>query len=396
MDQKFFEEVLDGMSQKIDSMEAEIGLSKARKFMGENQGSLCSKSQAESIQKEFYTTGIKGETLPDFMERKNLNTGSGSGGSTIQEVVSAELIKQAILNQQLLTDCGLRSVPNGSPLTIPVLLQRPTVEQTTENVSGVEPTETQGALFGSVSADFAKTFSKPVFTNEIVQDSVIDVVAETNSMVSEEYGYHFINQMLFGAKEGSTDPLQLRGILTDRVDAHNSYTEALEEDELRDREFFKVIKTGVNGALPNANQEALIDFLIDVQTDLSHEYQDGAKWYMTKKTFGILRKLKRSEDGSDISGLLSMDYGTLNNTFMLLGKPIVIVDQMPELDGSTVSCPIIYGNLMESIEFVTVSGSDITVIDPYSVKGTVAYYNESRFGSVINNFDALKVVLASV
>lgn len=395
MEQKLFEQILEGMDQKIQEIELDLAKTKGRSINAGSQPA-STKSAAQDAQAQFYKHGIKGQSLTDFIETKNLNTGTGSAADTIQEEVAQQLIKQAILNQQLLQDCGIRTVPTGSPLTVPVLLQRPSVAQTTENVTGTEPAETQGALFGSVSADFAKTYSMPIFTNEVIQDSVIDVTAETNSMVSEEYGYHFINQVLFGAKNGSSDALQLRGVLSDRVDAHNAYAESLKEDDARGREFFKVIKTGFDGALPDATQEEVIDFLIDVQTDLSHEYQDGAKWYMNKQTFAQLRKLKISENGSDIRGLISMDFGTLNDTFMLMGKPIVIVDQMATLDGATVDTPIIYGNLMESIEFVSVSGSDITVIDPYTVKGTVGYYNESRFGSVIKNHDAIKIVLAAV
>lgn len=383
-------EVVDNMANRIDELEAQIKSDSQSKISAINGATTkAAKSEASKLQKEFMQSGTK-QDFKTFLSSKTLSTDPSTGGETIEEVILSELVKQAIDNQALLSNVGTRSVPDGSPLSVPTLLQYPTVEQTAENVNGDVVTETQGALFGTVTADYAKAFSMPAFTNEIIQDSVIDVTAETNSLVAEEWGFHFINQILFGAKEGATDPLQIRGILSDRVDAHNAYAEALKADADRKKEFYQVIKTGVADGLPATNEE-LVDFLIDIQTATPQAYQADAKWYMTRETFGILRKIKVGTD--DLRPVLSAGFGTLNTTFTLLGKEIVLVDQMPQVGSNT--CPIIYGDLKGAFEFVKVENSNHSVVDPYTIKGQVLYYNENRFGGLMKNHDAIRIVLCA-
>lgn len=395
-----FNDIASGMDKAILALEAKVEALHASKanetisfINGTPEAPADGTIKHKAVLDDFYKNGTKGQDLESFIYQKSLNTGSASAGDTIQDEVSAQLVKAAINNQVLLSEMGSRSVPNGAQLTVPVLLQRPTVAQTQENVNGDATPETQGALFGALVADYAKVYSQPTFTTEVIQDSVLDVVAETRSMVAEEYGFHFMNQVLFGVKDGSADPLQIRGLLKDRIDAHNSYAEALKGEATRSKEFFKVIKTGFNGTLPVTDTAATVDFLVDIQTDLSHEYQANAKWYMAKETFAQLRKLKVGD--ADNRPLLSADFGGLNTTFNLFNKEIVIVDQMPIMQGANVVCPIIYGDLAEAIEFVMVAGSNHSVVDPYTIKGQVAYYEESRFGSVMKNNDAIKIVLAS-
>ncbi|MEZ8095260.1 phage major capsid protein [Photobacterium swingsii] len=391
---KNMDSYIERLENRVVNIESDNAKTKNNKVNAINGGNETNNTKAlDSAMLDLFKSKTK-KSLTEVIETKSMSTDPATGGESIEEQLSSELIQWAIDNQRLLQEIGYQSVPDGSPYYKPVLLQRPTVEQTAENINGDATADTQGITLGRLQCDFAKCYSQPSFTNEIIQDSVLDVVSETRRMISEEYSFHFINQVLFGTQ--SIDPLQIRGILTDRIDAQNNYAIALQEDDVRDKEYYKVIKTGVNGGLP-ATSEAILDFLIDVQTDLPQMYQqNNPKWYMSRETFGILRKIKISEDGTDLRPLLSNDFGTLNNTFTLLGKEIVIVDQMPSFDGVTVNTPIIYGDLMGAFEFVRVENSNVSVVDPYTIKGQVAYYNEQRFGGLMRNYDGIRIVLASV
>ncbi|NLS13012.1 phage major capsid protein [Vibrio sp. SM6] len=332
--------------------------------------------------------------LREYAEAKALDTGI-SGSATIQEMVSSELNELAILNDIILQQVRRGSLPDGSPYRVPKIGQRPNVVPTTENINGevFNPTLNQEYIF--TSADFSKSASMPAFTHEIIQDSTRDVEADCMRLIADQRAFHFISELLFA--DGSDD--HLRGVLTSRIDSDNSYTEALKEDEDRDQEYLKVIKTETANELP-VNDTDLIDFLVDVQSDISFKYQGNSAWYLSKEAFKRLRKVKVNETAGDNRPLLVQDFGELTGeqkqtNWSLLGKPVYVIDQLNATAGTANDIPLFYGDLSACIEFGTISGSEHVVIDEVTIKGQKAIYSDVRFYSVMHNNDAVRVVVAA-
>ncbi len=387
-------QLIEAMDRKIDSLESQLD-DVTKELAGKKRAGIESgateaptkKTEAEEILLSFYKQ--KSFTnLADFVEHnKATSTNPATAGETIEEILSSDVVQFAIDNQTLLTQLTRRGVPQGEQWFKPVLLTRPVVIASQENEAGTVFTETTGATWGRLEADFFKAASMPAFTNEIVNDSTIDVVGMTNAMIGEEYSYYFIDQVLRGRKDQNPET-EIRGLLTNRVDIEGGFAEALKPDADRNKEYFQVINTGVADNLPSDPVD-LVDFLIDVQTSLNHQYQDSAAWYMTKETFGILRKIKVG--ATDMRPVLSDGFGTLNQTFMLLGKPVFIIDQLDQV-GTADALPIIYGDLGQAVDFLNVEGSSQYVLDPYTIKGQQLHYSEVRMGMCMNNYDSIRVV----
>ncbi|NRF16615.1 phage major capsid protein [Vibrio coralliilyticus] len=406
MDKKSIDAINSNQSMKdvLNDMASEIADLKTRRENGERtkQTKDGLKHKAKRVLKEFIREGGAGnkESFQAFAERKALDTGV-SGEDTIEAEISRELNELAIANQVILSQFRAGSRPNGAPYTIPKIAQRPNVVRTLENRSGTVVNPTDNQTYTHTSADFAKSMSMPAFTHEIIQDAVRDVEADALRLIGEERAFDFIAQALFG--DGTQDPdnsMQLRGLLTSRIDSDNNYDEAVKEDAIRDPEFLQVQITGTENALPEGDD--LVNFLIDVQSDLPFKYQGNAAWYVSRATFAILRKLRidNNANSTDSRSLLVQDYGTLDasqkgTSFSMMGKPVYIVDQLDETAGTTNDIPLFYGDLTETLEFGMISGSEHFLVDEYTVKGQKLLYSDIRFFSVLHNNDALRVVVAT-
>lgn len=81
------------------------------------------------------------------------------------------------------------------------------------------------------------------------------------------------------------------------------------------------------------------DNLIDLQLMVPEVYQNDACWMLKKSTFKALRKLK---DGTTGEYLLTKDF-VQGFGWTLLGKPVYISENMPEIASAAV--PVVYGDM---------------------------------------------------
>ncbi|MET2898068.1 phage major capsid protein [Vibrio rotiferianus] len=346
-------------------------------------------SKAKQVLGQYIRQGNHNETISGFAGRKALDTVVAD--VTIEEVVSRELSERAIANSVVLSQFRAGSLPNGSPYSVPKIATRPTVVQILENRNGDVIPATDNQTYTETVADFSKAYSMPAFTHEAIADSVRDVEADALRLISEELQLYMIAQSLFGDKDNNAT--DLRGLLTNRIDSANSYAIALQEDDVRDPEYLKVIKTGAANALP----ADVVNFLIDVQQDLSFKYQANAKWFMSRDIYKQLRKLTVGTD--DARPLIINDFGSFNGNstseVTLLGKPVVIVDQLDETHGTANDIALFYGDLQETLEFGPLSGPDTShfIVDEVTIKGQKLLYQDMRMFSCLHENDALRVVV---
>lgn len=125
------------------------------------------------------------------------------------------------------------------------------------------------------------------------------------------------------------------------------------------------------------------DKLIDLQHALKPVYRQNGTWLMNDTTFAVIRKFK------DGDGNYLWRPGLLENTSdTLLGKPISIDDNMPDIGAG--AYPIAFGDFKRAYTIVDhVSGVRL-LRDPFTVKGYVNFYVTKRIAGGISNYEAIK------
>lgn len=342
------------------------------------------KARKDAVRK-FMNSAPAKANLQDFVKQLDLATNS----NTIEEQLGREIIELAIEGSAFLSEIGSQTVSSTDFRQL-VLASRPNVEQTGEQdgtTTAVSNTGTQ--TYTEVSALFAKIYAMPIMTHEILRDAHIDVEAELMRLIAEEWTFKLIDMLLFGDGAKANGIQNLRGLLGARIDAGNAYAEALKADGVRSPEFFQVIKSGVASKF-GADADAVQDYFIDLQAALPQKYQAKAKWYMTLKEFSNLKKL-RTADGNPIIefGKFSLTGAAWGEGYIMLGKPIVIIDQMP-------LGQVVYGDLKAAYKMVPLAGSDHFIVDEVTTKGAKTVYLDHRFGEIIGNSDAIRVGVAAV
>ncbi|HHF3187776.1 TPA: phage major capsid protein [Vibrio alginolyticus] len=363
---------------------------KARDAKPAEQLEAEKKAERREVVRKFLNSAPAKQSLDTYVKQLDLT----SAGNTIEEEMSKEIIKLAIANDVFLSEIGSQTVSSTDFRQL-VLKVRPDVEQTGEQDGVTTPvanTSTQNYI--EVSALFAKVFAMPILTHEILRDSHIDVEGELMSLIAEEWTFKLIDMLLYGDGKKVNGIQNLRGLLWHRVDRENGFTESLKVDGARDPDYYQVIKTGVDGAF-GATTEAVEDYFIDLQASLPQKYQSSAKWYMNLKTFSELKKL-RTEQGFPIIefGKFSMSGAAWGEGYILLGRPIVIVDQLPVSDSN--ATPVIYGDLKSAFKLVPLAGSEHFLIDDITTKGARTIYLDQRFGEIVGNSDAIRIALQAL
>ena len=143
---------------------------------------------------------------------------------------------------------------------------------------------------------------------------------------------------------------------------------------------------GKIGFINSGLSEAInTDSLIDLQHALKAGYRRNAVWFMNDATAAIIRKLKDGE-GNYLwgGGLLAGQPETL------LGKPVEIDDNMPDIAGQ--AFPVAFGDFQRGYLIGDHAVGRRLLRDPYSEKGQVYFYQTKRvFGGVIG-FEAIKLL----
>ncbi|EOG7622037.1 phage major capsid protein [Vibrio parahaemolyticus] len=360
---------------------------KARANKTTEQVEAEKKAERREVVRKFLNTAPAKASMDTFVKQLDLT----ANANTIEQEMSKEIIKLAVANDVFLSEIGNQTVSSTDFRQL-VLKKRPNVKQTGEQdgtTTAVSHTDTQ--TYVEVSALFAKIFAMPIMTHEILRDSHIDVEGELMALIAEEWTYKLIDMLLNGDGQKSNGIQNLRGLLNFRVDRANDFAEALKVDGERNPDTYQVIKTGVDGAF-GATTDAVENYFIDLQASLPQKYQSAAKWFMSLKTFSELKKL-RTEQGFPIIefGKFSISGAAWGEGYILLGRPIVIIDQLP--NSAANATPVIYGDLKAAFKLVPLAGSEHFLIDDITTKGARTIYLDQRFGEIVGNSDAIRIAL---
>lgn len=157
-----------------------------------------------------------------------------------------------------------------------------------------------------------------------------------------------------------------------------------ENNKKRPSKTFEHFCTGANGAFLD-NDQAL-DVLIDIVCSIKPIYVKNAKWIMSRSALAQVRKIK-NKDGMPI-WMPSIAEGA---PATLLGYPVIIDDNMPELVPNTESVSIAFGDFSSAYQIV--DRQELSVLrDPYTSKPFVEFYVSKRTGGDVIDFEAIKLL----
>ena len=142
-----------------------------------------------------------------------------------------------------------------------------------------------------------------------------------------------------------------------------------------------VVGTGEFGAfLPSTGADALVDLVYALDAD----YRANGCFLMNSKTAGTVRKLKDG-DGRYIWA----DSLAAGQPPLLLGYPVMISEDMPDIDASAHA--IAFGDFRSA--YTIVERPDLRVLrDPFSAKPHVLFYATKRVGGGVTDFRAVKLL----
>jgi len=316
---------------------------------------------------------------------------AGGEALGIDNELGRTVIERARENVAILGAVGSKSVGSVNYREL-VLRTYPATAETGENttLAGADWSATATQTYVEVVMKVGKQYCKPQITDEAVSDPHIDIFAHLESLLAEEVGRYWAQQVLAG--NGSAN--QIKGILTNAVGAAASLGhmdtrdpsvaeegvlgESWKDNATRDPEIFPVVPSGVLGAFP-ATSLAFMDKLIDITAALPSNYLNNASWTMNRRTLASIRKLRDTQERP----LVQFEGGAFN----LIGYPIILEDYMP--NAAQDAFPIIFGDLEKAYKLINID--ETYLIDPYSVDGAVQLKSTTRKGSLIGNNDAIVV-----
>ena len=292
------------------------------------------------------------------LEQKALGVYSGAnGGYTVPKLMSAKILQRIFETSPIRTVASVESISSDN---ISFLLddQEMSSGWTTETAAR---TETGTAKFGKRTIIAHEQYAKPKATQQLLEDSSYNIEAWIAQKVSDKLGREENSAFVNG--DGVSKP---RGLLT-----YTAGTAAY------NREQVEQFNLGAAAAITGAG-------LIGLQNALKSPFQARAVWLMNRTTYGKVTQLMYADNKFNALTPLSIN----GNALTLLGKKIVLADDIPEVAANALS--IVYGDL--SLGYQIVDRVGITMLrDPYSDKPNVEFYFRKRVGGDVLNTESFKI-----
>ncbi|MDR2417104.1 MAG: phage major capsid protein [Holosporales bacterium] len=320
----------------------------------------------ETEHKELFLDYVrKGIDAPLFMfEKKALSAANGRDGGFLIPAPSIERVFAILTAHSPVRQLARCERISTDAVDILVDKDLPDANWATETA---ERTETNTKEIAQIRIPVHELYAKPRATQKLLDDAQIDLESWLIVRIAEKMAV--LENAAFVTGDGEGKP---KGFLAYETVAGDAW------------EWGKIehVKSGVNGAFAERNPA---DFVLDLMHALKSQYLQGSAWMMPRSTLAEVRKLKDPATGHYLW------QPSLDKTpTTLLGYPIFIADDMPDLVNETASSSIAFGNFGEAYQIV--DRQDLRILrDPYSAKPYVEFYTTRRVGGAVVNFEAIKI-----
>jgi len=228
--------------------------------------------------------------------------------------------------------------------------------------------DTATPQLGKLTVPVHELYAMPKVTQRLLDDSSLNLaawlVAKCGQQFARKEGQAFITG------DGILKP---RGLLT--------YPTAAQDDDARPWGTIEHVASGADGAFGEADAA---DKLVDLVYALKADYRPNAKWLMSRRTAATIRKLKADDDR-----FLWSDSLAAGQPDMLLGFPVVLDEQMPDIASGSLS--VAFGDFSEGYLIADRQGLRL-LRDPFTDKPHVRFYAYRRVGGGVANFEAVKLL----
>jgi len=223
------------------------------------------------------------------------------------------------------------------------------------------------------TATFGEIYARPRIYQHMLEDAFFDAAGYVTTEVARQFSEQEGSAFLSG--NGTNKPVGiLNGLTLGSDQALNNTTGK-----------FQVLDSGVNNSL-GATSDAVIDFLRSVVKSVKTPYLANCRFMMNRSTHDTLVGLKNADNEYFLQRDITQAAAT-----SLFGYPIVINEDMDDIDEAAASAPIMFGDFAQAFQIIDRVGVSI-LNDPYTNPGSVMYYTRKRVGSMVLNAEALKVV----
>ena len=228
--------------------------------------------------------------------------------------------------------------------------------------------ETEGPQLGKIKIPVHELYAKPRATQRLLDDAQIDVETWLSSKIAAQMAK--LENAAFVNGDGDNKPTGFMNYETVTKDAW-------------DWGRFEHLLTGKAGQF---SQNDPADILISATSALKPQYHGQAVWLMSRSSYEAVRKLK---DGN--GNYIWQSSSMVDTPSTLLGYPVHICDEMPDLVAGNASKAIVFGDFTKAYQIVDRSGVQI-MRDQYSAKPHVEFYTTKRVGADVVDFEALKFI----
>jgi HK97 family phage major capsid protein len=232
-----------------------------------------------------------------------------------------------------------------------------------------ERKETDSPEIKKIKIPVYEIYAKPQISQKLLDDSQIDVGEWLIAKISEKIA--LLENEAFVNGDGDEKPL---GFLS------------VESEDKEKRDFGKLqhFFSGASGKF--SDNDSAVSILVDMVCSLKPIYVKRAKWVMPRSALAEIRKL-RNTDGS----YLWQPTLSEASPSTLLGYPLIIDDDMPQLVENTDSTSIAFGDFYSGYQIV--DRQDLKILrDPYTSKPFVEFYATKRTGGGVIDFEAIKLL----
>lgn len=361
--------ILDGnetilaVKEKTDKLEGRLADVETKAARPRASGVVANDIALEAKKlREFCETG-------EGLERKGINTGTGSeGGFALPKQIS-DTIQDQLLNVSPIRQIA-RIVQVESSDYRHLVGTRGAGATWRSELGAGNPTDAPG--MAEVIPTHGELFAFPEISTWALDDLTINPEAWLQMNVSDQFAVS--EGAAFVAGDGTDKPT---GFLAGPAPVATA-------DATRAFGTLQYLATGVADALG-----ATIDAtLVDVVYTLGAPYRAGASWVMNSQTAASIRKLKDA-DGR----FIWTDSLQAGQPPVLMGFPVVLAEDMPDVAANTF--PIAFGDFQRG--YLIADRTNLRIIrDEVTKPGAVRYIVQKRVGGKLTDTNAIKLLKVSV
>ncbi|GAB6612858.1 MULTISPECIES: phage major capsid protein [Bacillus] len=284
----------------------------------------------------------------------NYGTQIGTGFLTIPTIMSDYIVEK--LNEQAPI---FARTNNFTPVSGFLEILREKSMGTAGFVGEMEDVVLNDFTMDKVRLDQKRVGTAIELSQQLVNDSGIDVVNYSIGLLSRRLGLTLDNSVLIGKKEKG----EFEGILND-------------------------LTIGEQAGL--ATNVIAIEELLDLYNSMNPAYIGGAVWVVSRQTFNMIAKLKNDKNGEYY---LVRDVAETGPVFKLFGQPVLINDTMPAPE--TGQRAVLFANFSEGYVTMTKKGLNlqhITGDSKQALRGSQLIVLDGYMDGKVLNPAAIKVL----